>query len=107
MDDHLFYSGPAAFSGLRNLYWHLRAIRRHDNAARVRFYRLIKAERLRLAGLGYSVEHLRLFCRYMSGPLPDCPALRRLWAYEQAVIAFSRVRSRAAVVCGRVVEAKV
>lgn len=90
MDEHLNYRGPEAFNGLRNMYWNLRIRRSYDNAARRKWYRRIKLEKDRLSALGYSIEHMRLFCRYMSNPLPDSPALRRLWAYDLAVRAFGK-----------------
>lgn len=91
-----FYQHPAAFVELRQCYWHLRARRSFDLAARRRWYRRIRAERQRLAALGYSVEHLRLYCRYISNPVADSPALRRLQAFEAMLVEFSRIQLAAA-----------
>lgn len=95
MDQHLFYKGPSAFIDLRHFYWKLREVRSFDNAARVKWYRRIKKEKDRLVQLGFSSEHIRLYCRYMSNPQMDSPALRRLWAYEQAVYAFAGITNKA------------
>jgi len=84
VDEHLWYSCPSAFVELRHMYWKLRACRAYDQAARRKWYRRIRNERERLEAAGWPAEHLRLYCRYMSNPVPDSPALRRLWAYEKA-----------------------
>lgn len=89
-----FYKHPDLYGQLRQLYWHLRYRRSFDTAARRKWYRRIKAERERLVSGGASAEHVRLYCRYMSNPLPDCPALRRLVAYEAAVVEYQRLQSR-------------
>lgn len=90
-----FYQHPEAFCNLRQFYWHLRSRRAFDLAARQRWYRRIRAERQRLVELGYSVEHLRLYCRWLSNPLPDSPALRRLQSFEAMLIEFARIQQAA------------
>ena len=92
-----FYKHPEAYTQLRQLYWHLRYRRSFDNAARRKWYRRIKIERQRLEEAGHSAEHLRLYCRYMSDPQADCPRLRRLMAYENAVIEWGRLQQRLAL----------
>ena len=78
------------FAELRRLYWSLRHIRMHDQAARRKWYRRIEKERNRLADSGFSVEHLRLYCRYMARPLVQCNALDRLVAFESKLVEFAR-----------------
>lgn len=87
-----FYRHPVPFEGLRQLYWQLRSVRSFDNAARVRFYRRIRKERDRLESLGFSIEHVRLYCRYLSNPVVQSPALSRLKAFETMLIEFSRMQ---------------
>jgi len=91
----VFYRHPQAFSVLRSHYWMLRSLRRHDLAGRRKWYRRIEKEKTRLAGLGFSVEHLRLYCRYMARPLPDCLALDRLKAFELMLVEFARISAAA------------
>lgn len=86
------YQHPEAFVNLRQFYWHLRCCRAYDLAARRCWYRRMRQERERLVALGYSVEHLRLYCRYMSNPVDDSPALRRLQAFEAMLVEFARIR---------------
>ena len=87
-----FYRHPVPFEGLRQLYWQLRSVRSFDNAGRVRFYRRIRMERDRLERLGFSVEHVRLYCRYLSNPVSQSPALARLMAFETMLVEFSRMQ---------------
>lgn len=56
------------FAVIRNLYWHLRAVRGYDLAARRRYYRLIAVEKKRLLEAGVDPEEIRLFCRSLSRP---------------------------------------
>ena len=87
-----FYLHPEPFVNLRQLYWRLRSLRAYDSAARRMSYRRIRSERDRLAALGFSVEHLRLYCRYMSNPFSKCATLDRLQAFEAMLIDFSRIQ---------------
>ena len=87
-----FYKHIDAFSELRQLYWRLRAIRAYDSAARRKWYRRIKIEKDRLENLGFSAEHLRLYCRYMANPLEQCNALDKLRAFEAMLIEFAKIR---------------
>ena len=85
------------FAELRNLYWHLRRVRCFDSAARRKYYRRIRRERDRLVQSGYDRELVRLFCRYMSNPAPDSPALVRLWSFDVALAKLHSIGSRSAV----------
>lgn len=89
-----FYKHPDAYCKLRNLYWMLRATRSYDTAARRKWYRRIRIERDRLVVEGATQEHVRLYCRYLSNPLSDSPALRRLQAYEAAVVEYAQLEQR-------------
>lgn len=53
---------------LCNYYWHLRANRAYDQAARRRYYRKIAGEKKRLVESGVDGEVVRLFCRWMANP---------------------------------------
>ena len=95
-----FYKHPDPFQVLRQFYWQLRGVRSFDNAARVRWYRKIRKERSRLEDLGFSVEHVRLYCRYLSNPVLDSSALHRLKAFESMLVEFSRMQVVARSVSG-------
>jgi len=88
-----FYQHPEAFRNLRNTYVLLRLNRITNTAARRKYYRRIKAERERLESIGYIPEHLRLYCRYLSNPFPESPALKRLRAFEAMMVELARVQS--------------
>lgn len=90
-----FYQHPDAFMVLRNLYWFLRYRRAWDQAARRKWYRRIKVERERLVNQGFSAEHVRLYCRYMSNPGPQSPALHRLEMFEAMLVEFARIQTLA------------
>lgn len=90
-----FYKHPEPFSQLRQLYWHLRYRRSFDLAARRKWYRRIKIERDRLERQGFSAEHVRLYCRYMSNPQPQSPALHRLETFEAMLVEFARIQTLA------------
>lgn len=90
-----FYKHIDAFAELRQLYWRLRAIRAYDNAARRKWYRRIKIEKDRLEDIGFSAEHLRLYCRYMANPREQCNALNRLRSFEEMLIEFARIQGSA------------
>lgn len=92
-----FYKHPPLFMTLNHLYWNLRYRRSFDTAARRKWYRRIKMERERLVAGGASAEHVRLYCRYLSNPSADSPALRRLVAYEAAVFEYQRLQQRLAL----------
>jgi len=87
-----FYEHPALFVVLREFYWRLRNIRAYDLAARRKWYRRIEKERGRLADIGFSCEHLRLYCRYVCNPVAQSPALRRLMAFEAMLVEFERIQ---------------
>lgn len=89
------YKHPEAFGTLRSLYWRLRSARRFDGALHRKLYRGIRAERDRLALEGWSSEHLRLYCRYLSNPSPQSPALHRLRTFEAMLADVGRIQSRA------------
>jgi hypothetical protein len=90
-----FYEHPEPFIQLRNFYWSLRNVRHYDTAARRKWYRRIEKERGRLADIGFSCEHVRLYCRYMSNPVPQSPALRRLETFEAMLAEFARIQRAA------------
>lgn len=98
-----FYFHPDAFGTLRGFYWHLRNVRHYDLAARRLWYRRIEKERERLDELGFSREHVRLYCRYMSNPLPQSPALQRLESFEAMLAEVVRIQRSARGVCGHAV----
>ena len=100
-----YYKSPDEFWKVRQLYWHLRYRRAYDLAARRRYYRLIEVERAKLIELGFSQEHVRLYCRFQARPEMK-PALERLIAYERAaadyLVEIARIRkiaSRASPHC--------
>lgn len=93
----IFYRDPVAFSKLRQFYWQLRSIRAYDQAARRKWYRRIKTERERLASLGFSVEHLRLYCRYLARPFEQNKALHRLQTFEAMLVDFARMQQAAKI----------
>jgi hypothetical protein len=90
-----FYRHPEPFWKIRQLYWTLRNRRAYDFACKQRCYRAIRSERLRLEAIGFSAEHLRLYCRYMSNPQPQSPALHRLETFEAMLVEFARIQTLA------------
>jgi len=56
------------YSRLRQLYWQLRSCRPWDRAMRERWYRRIRAEKLRLRELGVRPIELHLWCRFFVDP---------------------------------------
>lgn len=86
------YKHPQPFADLRQLYWQLRNRRAYDIALRRKLYRLIKTESLRLVSEGFSAEHVRLYCRYLSNPVASSPALARLQSFEDMLVEFARIR---------------
>lgn len=59
---------PSYASQLSNHYWMLRYKRGRSAAARRRYYRYIKAEKIKLFSMGFDKEEIRLLCRYLSNP---------------------------------------
>lgn len=51
---------------IRNLYWHLRAIRPFQGARRRKLYRQIAKHKAALIADGFNPELLRLYCRQFS-----------------------------------------
>lgn len=87
-----YYQHPDAFMALRNLYWFLRYRRSWDLAARRKWYRRIRIERNNLENMGFSAEHVRLYCRYMANPGPQSPALKRLQTFEAMLAEINRIK---------------
>lgn len=56
---------PSWSSRLVNYYWFIR-VEGRDKSKRVKYYRLIKKEKIRLATLGFHQEDIRLICRYLA-----------------------------------------
>lgn len=63
-------------SEIRNLYWHLRAIRPHQQARRRQLYRLIEKQKAVLITDGLDPELLRLWCRQWSRCHPEAARAR-------------------------------
>lgn len=80
---------------LRNMYWQLRMLRAHDEAGRVKWYRRIRKERIRLHSLGFDQEYTRLYCRFLANTKNEA-AMRRLWAFEGMLDAISGIKSGSA-----------
>lgn len=98
MDDHepyldvpVAWGVPGWARTLANLYWRLRAVRRHDQAGRRKWYRYIRRERDYLEGQGVDSELIRLACRYLMRPV-EGKALDRLLAFELVVIQLHRIQ---------------
>jgi len=89
----IFYRHPEAFANLRNLYWSLRQVRQFDQAGRRYFYRQIRVERDRLESIGFSAEHVRLYCRWMKSPNNEVRQARVV-AFETMLIEFARLQSQ-------------
>ena len=61
---------------IRNLYWHLRAIRPGQGAKRRKLYRLIAKQKAVLIADGLDEEQLRLWCRMHTRCHPEAAAGR-------------------------------
>lgn len=81
---------PIEYATLRNCYWHLRAVRPYDQAARRKWYRRIEKEREKLIAAGASREHVRLYCRFLADPSRR-ERERALENYERMVREWARL----------------
>jgi hypothetical protein len=79
-DMQLQFSGlvtvEAHLTTIRNLYWHVRALRICQSAKRRKLYRAIAKEKAVLIAHGFDSEQLRLWCRMHSRCHPEAAALR-------------------------------
>lgn len=96
LDKPIGWVRPGWAATLCNLYWRLRAVRRHDSAGRRKWYRYIRDERDFLVSNGVDAELVRLACRYYSNPV-EGPALDRLEAFEQVVLKLHAIQGNAAL----------
>lgn len=67
---------------IRNLYWHLRALRPGQQAKRRKLYREVEKQKAVLIADGFDPEELRLWCRQYCRCHPDA-AQARYEAYLQ------------------------
>ena len=72
---------------LRNLYWIIRVEGRND-AKRMKYYRKVQKEKLRLAELGISQAHILAVCRYLSN-FKNHQNLRRILSEIEPQLAFN------------------
>jgi hypothetical protein len=75
---------------IRNLYWHLRAIRPGQEAKRRKLYRRIAKQKAALEASGLDKEALRLWCRQWSRCYQEA-ARYRLCQYLQKNDAISKI----------------
>ena len=61
---------------IRNLYWHIRAIRPHQQAKRRKLYRQIAKIKAVLTADGLDSEALRLWCRCYTNCYPEAAQAR-------------------------------
>lgn len=66
----LFDDLPLCLSLIRNHYWHLRAVRPHQQAQRRFHYRRVERIRSLLLSRGVDAEFLRLYCRALASLSP-------------------------------------
>ena len=64
---------------IRNLYWHVRALRSWQSAKRRRLYRQIAKHKAVLLDQGFNPELLRLYCRQLASF--DRAAVARFQSY--------------------------
>lgn len=78
---------PEWSDNLRNLYWHIRAQGRND-AMRMKYYRKVQKEKLRLAEMGVSQVKIAAVCRYLSN-FKNSKNLRIILAEIEPQLAFN------------------
>lgn len=72
---------------LANMYWHIRCCGRNA-AVRRRYYRMVEAEKLRLAELGVCQIKIAAVCRYLSN-FKNFNTLRRVLSEPEIQLSFS------------------